>query len=240
MKAPRAKDRPADSLDELRQEYARREERLAGQDLNSLFNSGQLYMIQQRQRAMVLSLRQAGITSLAGKRILEIGCGSGGVLRELLWVGAQPLSLHGVELLDWRLREAKALTPHLPLINADGRRLPYADQSFDLVAQFTVFSSLLDEEVRRAVAAEMQRVLRPGGAIVWYDFWLNPKNPQTRGVRPAEIRALFPDCQYKFRRITLAPPVARLLAPHSWLGCYLLESLRVFNTHYLAIIRPQP
>jgi hypothetical protein len=84
----------------------------------------------------------------------------------------------------------------------------------------------------------MRRVLKPGGLLLWYDFWLNPLNRQTRGVRPSEIRALFPNCRYTFRRVTLAPPVTRWLAPHSWLSCYLLENLRVFNTHYLAIIQP--
>ena len=43
-------------------------------------------------------------------------------------------------------------------------------------------------------------------------FWLNPTNPQTRGVRPAEIRQLFPGCSFKFERITLAPPITRRLA----------------------------
>jgi len=58
------------------------------------------------------------------------------------------------------------------------------------------------------------------------------------GIRPAEIRELFPGCQIQFRKITLAPPIARKLAPVSWGLCYLLESLKIFNTHYLAAIRP--
>lgn len=229
----------ADDLDRLRTEYARREDRLAGQNVNSLLNPGQLYLIQQRQRELLSLFRREGFESLSDKRILEVGCGSGGVLRELLWIGAKPTLLNGVELLDWRLAEAKTATPNLPLVNADGRYLPYADHSFDLVLQFTVFSSILDEEVKQAIAAEMRRVVRPNGLIVWYDFWLNPKNKQTRGILPAEIRKLFSDCRCDLRRITLAPPIARRLAPLSWLGCHLLESSRIFNTHYLAAIRPR-
>lgn len=236
MSDPRA---AFDDLARLRAEYAQREQRLTGSDLHALTQPGQFYMIQQRQRALVALLRRTGFEELAAQRILEVGCGAGGVLRELLWLGAQPALLHGVELLDWRLQEAHALTPHLPLVNADARELPYPTGSFDIVAQFTVFSSILDEAVRRAVAAEMQRVLRPGGLIIWYDFWLNPQNRQTRGLRPGEVRALFPDCHCDFRRITLAPPLARRLAPHSWLACYLLEQARIFNTHFLAAIRPR-
>jgi len=67
---------------------------------------------------------------------------------------------------------------------------------------------------------------------------LNPTNPQARGIRPKEIKRLFPDCRYEFQRITLAPPITRKLASISWGLCLFLESLKIFNTHYLVAIRP--
>lgn len=219
--------------------FLRFDRRPAVDELHSPLNPGDLYIHQQRQRAVLSLLQSEGVFPLTGKRLLEVGCGSGKVLREFLWFGASHESLIGVELQDWRLKEAKSCTPHLPLINADGQRLPFPDGCFDLVIQFTVFSSVLDGDVRRQLAAEMRRVLRPDGLLLWYDFWVNPINTRTRGIPPAEVRALFPDCRLSFQRLTLAPPVARLLAPYSWLTCYLLERLRVFNTHYLASIRPE-
>jgi hypothetical protein len=45
--------------------------------------------------------------------------------------------------------------------------------------------------------------------ILRYDFRLNPTNPQTRGIRPKEIKRLFPGCAFEFHKITLAPPLAR-------------------------------
>jgi hypothetical protein len=84
------------------------------------------------------------------------------------------------------------------------------------------------------------RVTRPTGLIIWYDFWLNPANPQTRGIRPAEIRRLFPKCLLRFHKITLAPPITRRLAPFAWGLCLFLESLKIFNTHYLVEIKPDP
>ncbi|MCI0664586.1 MAG: class I SAM-dependent methyltransferase, partial [Acidobacteria bacterium] len=198
-----------------------------------------LFLIQQRQREILSLLHREGYFPLTSKRILEIGCASGGVLREFLSYGATPYLLHGAELEPCRIANAKAVTPHLPLISADGRSLPYPDSCFDMVMQFTVFSSILNEDIKRAIADEMRRVLRPGGLILWYDFWLNPINPEARGISLAEIRRLFPGCRISFRRLSLAAPLARRLAPYSWLACYLLDRLRIFNTHYLAVIRPE-
>ncbi|HUS15691.1 MAG TPA: class I SAM-dependent methyltransferase [Chloroflexia bacterium] len=222
----------------LRTEYAARERRLAHSDLYSLFNPGNLYLVQGRQRAVLQLLRREGCSTLSEKRLLEVGCGAGMVLLEFLSYGATPGRLHGVDLLDWRLADGRVRLAGVPLMQADGRSLPYEDAAFDVVMQFTMFSSILDGAVRQAAAHEMRRVLRPNGLILWYDYWLNPTNRQTRGIRPAEVRRLFPDCRTTFQRVTLAPPLARRLARRAWLLCSVLESLRVLNTHYLVAVRP--
>lgn len=221
----------------LRKEYAGRAQQVDAPDRYSLFNPAQLFMIQQRQRVILKCLQHNGFYPLKGKRILELGCGSGGVLLETLSFGAVAEGLHGVELLFDRVQIAHNALSNLPLTCADGQNLPYADHCFDISMQFTVFSSILNDEVKVNIAREMLRVTQPQGVILWYDFWLNPTNPQTRGIRPTEIRLLFPDCQFHFERITLAPPITRKLAPIAWGPCLLLESLKIFNTHYLATIR---
>jgi SAM-dependent methyltransferase len=222
----------------VRAAYDARTARLAGSANDSPFNEAYLFTIQGRQRAVLRRLRREGLWPLADKDILEVGCGAGGVLLEMLSYGSDPRRLHGTDLLVERVAAAHERLPHLPITCASGARLPYPDRSFDLVLQFTVFSSILDRAICYTVAEDMVRVLKPGGAIVWYDFWLNPLNKQTRGVRPREIREYFPGCRFTFDRITLAPPLARRLAPLSWSGARLLEKLRLFNTHYLAMIRP--
>lgn len=228
----------ADDLDRLRTEYARRSHRLAGSDRYSPFNKAHLFTIQSRQRAALSLLRQVDCYPLAGQRILELGCGDGGVLLEYLGFGAAPNNLHGLDLLPDRVRCAHARLPHLPLSIADGRHLPYPDSAFDLLLQYTVFTSILDDTVREDLARELLRLLRrPAGVILWYDYWLNPTNPHARGIRPPEIRRLFPGCEFHFRRLTLAPPLSRHLAPISWILAHLLEKLRIFNTHYLVAIR---
>jgi ubiquinone/menaquinone biosynthesis C-methylase UbiE len=196
-------------------------------------------MIQSRQRAVISLLNRHGFTHLTDHQVLEVGCGSGGVLLEYLSYGATPERLHGTDLIFGRVRGAQERLCCSLLTCADGQNLPYPGDTFDLVLQYTVFSSILDDLVKTNLAQEMLRVLhKAGGIIVWYDFWTNPINPQTRGVRKAEIRRLFPGCQFEFRRITLAPPLARLLAPFWWALAGILETLQLFNTHYLVAISP--
>jgi len=222
----------------LHEIYAERAARLAGSDLYSLGNPAHLFAIQGRQRAVLRLLRREGLWPLAGKDVLEVGCGAGAVLLEWLSYGMEPGRLHGTDLLAERVADAHRLLPHVAVTVADGGRLPYPDGSFDAVLQFTVFSSILDKALCYTVANEMRRVLKPNGLILWYEFWLNPLNKQTRGIRPGEVRSYFPNSQFSFERITLAPPLARRLVPVTWAGARLLEATRLLNTHYLAAIRP--
>jgi len=222
----------------VREVYARRAASASVGDTYSPANPAYLFAIQGRQRALLNRLAGEGLWPLADQNILEVGCGNGGVLLELLGFGADPRRLHGVDLLAERVMVARERLPHLPVSCASGTHLPYPDNTFDLVLQFTVFSSILDRGICYTVANEMVRILRPGGAIVWYDFWINPINKQTRGIRPDEIRNYFPGSRFTFDRITLAPPLARRLVPLTWAGAGLLEKLRFLNTHYLVIIRP--
>lgn len=222
----------------IREAYSGRVARMTEAGAYSPANPAYLFAIQGRQRAILSGLRREGLLPLGDKDILEVGCGSGGVLQEVLSYGADPRRLSGIDLLPERLAQTRERLPHLPVSCASGTGLPYPTNSFDLLLQFTVFSSILDRGICYTVANEMRRVLRPGGAILWYDFWINPINKQTRGIRPAEIREYFPGCRIDFDRVTLAPPLARRLVPITWFGALLLEKLRILNTHYFAIIRP--
>jgi SAM-dependent methyltransferase len=226
--------------DRLRKVYADREDRLLGNPHDSRLDAARRFMVQRRQRVMLKLLAREGLLPLGDKDVLEVGCGDGNVLRELQSLGAAAPRLHGVELLDHRLEQAMDRGPRMQWIHADAQHLPYPDDRFDLVLQFTVFTSILDDGVRQSVAAEMLRVLRPGGRILWYDFWLNPTNRQTRGIGAAEIRRLFPGCGHKLQRVTLAPPIARRLVRCSPRACSLLESARFLCSHYFVVISPGP
>lgn len=223
-------------IQKLKEVYARRQADPSVRKRYTLFEPGNLFLLQSREREILRTLRMAGMTELAEKRILDVGCGTGSELRRFLEYGALPENLYGVDLLPDRVELARRLNPALHLECLDAQQLPYDDQTFDLVLLFTVFSSVLSDSVRQAIAEEVLRVLRPGGAILWYDFWLNPTNPDTRGVSLKEIKKLFPGCRYRLKRVTLAPPLARRLVPFSYLLATLLEKIPWLCTHYLGLI----
>lgn len=216
-------------LDRIAARYARRE---AG-DRYSLLRPEVWQMWQERQRALLRLLRQRpGVP--ADWRATEVGCGAGGNLLDLLRLGLQPAHLTGIELLPERLAAARAVLPAaVRLLAGDAAAADVAPASQDLVLQSTVFSSILDDTLQQRVADAMWRWLKPGGAVVWYDFTVNnPRNPDVRGVPLARVRALFPQGRFTARRVTLAPPLARALpAAYAW-----LNTIPWLRTHRLVLI----
>ena len=207
----------------------------------SLLSPAELFMVHQRERELVRHFHRRGITAewLAGSHVLEVGCGSGTNLRRMIDFGIPATNMFGFDLLWEGLEEARVRCPHLTLAQADGTAIPFRDATFDLVLHFTVFSSLPKPETRREFAAEMRRVLRPNGLILWFDFTVNnPWNPDVKAVTPAELRTLFPDCDCAFARTVLAPPLTRVLYPRWPALCELLGRIPFLLTHYVASLRP--
>ncbi len=204
-------------------------------------NAAHVFLMQERERAALQALLRHGCLPLEGKAVLEVGCGTGRWLMDFIRWGARPEDLTGIDLLPERLAEARRLCPagvHLECGSA--AQLPWDAGAFAIVLQATMLTSVLDPQVRRQIAAEMRRVLKPGGVILWYDFHMNnPRNPNVRGIPKREIRALFPDCALHLRRVTLAAPVARWLVPRSRLVASLLGAVPLLRTHYLGVLRPR-
>lgn len=193
---------------------------------------------QARYRETLRLLTAADYHSLSNLRILDVGCGNGSMVRQFLEWGATLENLAGIELRPESVDDAYRLNPGLHIRCGSATALSWPDTSFDLVCQHTVFTSILDSVIKQQVAMEMSRVLSGGGAILWYDFmYNNPQNPNVRGVKAKEIRALFPGFKINLRRITLAPPIARRL-PERFLPILypILSALPPFCTHYLGLL----
>lgn len=190
-----------------------------------------------RQRAM---LARHGLLPLGDIEILEVGCGAGHELEKLTELGGDRARLHGIDILVRYIAEGKARAPDLDLRHGDARSLPWPDGAFDLVMCYTVFTSILDAGIRRAVAREMVRVLAPTGYILWYDFrYNNPFNPDVRKVTRDDLVWLFPDSRMYLEDVTLAPPIARVLVPLLPRLAVWAQDRRLFSTHLLGLIQPR-
>jgi ubiquinone/menaquinone biosynthesis C-methylase UbiE len=194
---------------------------------------------QGRERAVLAMLRAAGMIPLTDRRILEVGCGGGQWLVDFETWGARRANLAGIDLIEGRVRAAQArLATGADIRVGDASALPWADDTFDIVLQSMMFSSILDQGMYRSAAAEMVRVLRPGGIVLWNDMLVgNPRNPAVRRISPDEVRDLFPGLSFTSRRITVAAPLGRLFARRLPLLVVLLEEARLLNTHLLAVLR---
>jgi ubiquinone/menaquinone biosynthesis C-methylase UbiE len=220
----------------IRAVYARRRQNIPP-DRYALLNPFVLCSTHEREDAMAALFRRAHLHSLEGLRVLDVGCGRGELLRRFLSFGGSPSLLFGIDLLPEHVDAARKLAPHFEITCGSADWLPFPDAHFDLVTQFTLLTSVLDNGIRQAIADEMARVLKPGGKLLWYDFsFNNPRNPDVRGIGKAEVRRLFPGFSMDGRRITLAPPLGRTIAPRSRLLYYLLANIKPLCTHYICLM----
>lgn len=102
---------------------------------------------------------------VAGRRVLEVGCGSAPCSRWLRTAGASPVAL---DLSGAMLARAAALNRSsgltVPLVEADAQALPFADGSFDVVC--SAYGGLPFVADVEGTLREVARVLRPGGRFV--------------------------------------------------------------------------
>jgi ubiquinone/menaquinone biosynthesis C-methylase UbiE len=177
--------------------------------------------------------------TLEGARIADLGCGLGFWLARYRDWGVRASDLFAVDLDPDRIAMASEACGGCVALLADARDLPLRTACFDIVSQFTLFSSILGFENRARIAGEMMRVLRPGGLIISYDFFApNLLNRRTRPLRRSELRRLFPNSRMVVREVTLAPPLARAAVRLSTAFARSLGSIPLLKTHYVTLIEP--
>jgi SAM-dependent methyltransferase len=229
---------PHDETRAVAERYARR----GSEDRYSILRPEVWQTLQERQRVLLRLWAQLGVHDLAQRRLVEVGCGTGGNLLEMLRLGFAPQHLQGIELLPERLQTARAVLPAAVQLHlGDASITPIEPASQDIVLLSTVFSSLLDSAFQDHLAQVIWQWLRPGGAVLWYDFTVNnPSNRDVRGVPLSRLRQLFPQARVLHRRVTLAPPLARLLCRVHPALYPVFNSLPLLRTHLLAWVEKPP
>ena len=102
-----------------------------------------------------------------GENILDLGCGTGALLRAL---EAQGVTGVGVDVSGNMLDRARRHRPQSTLVQLDGPGLPFDDNSFDAVISMLSWR-YLDWD---PVLLEVARVLRPGGRLLVVDMVAKP------------------------------------------------------------------
>jgi SAM-dependent methyltransferase len=129
---------------------------------------------------------EAGLLGeVAGRRVLEVGCGSAPCAR---WLAGQGAQVVGLDLSAGMLRQAVNAAREtgicVPLVQADATRLPFGDHSFDLAC--SAFGAVPFVADSAAVMREVARVLRPGGRWVFAVNhpmrWIFPDDPGEAGL----------------------------------------------------------
>jgi ubiquinone/menaquinone biosynthesis C-methylase UbiE len=127
-----------------------------------------------RRRALALLAKAWRGRDQRGLRVLDLACGSGGFLKDLR--AAFPRArLMGLDLSPTYTVEARDRSG-VPVIQANAERLPFADASLDAVTCIYLFHEL-PPRVRPVVAAEIARVLKPGGLLAFADSVQPPDEP---------------------------------------------------------------
>ena len=127
----------------------------------------------------IAACRSAGQPDVLDVRVLDFGCGAGQLVERMSRLG---YDAHGCDIyVD------PAASDRCRKIELSPYRLPFADDSFDIVYAPYLISVVPDPV---AVAREMRRVCRPGGRIIFLNHFRSP-NPLLawieRGISPFTV-----------------------------------------------------
>ena len=195
-------------------------------------NPGNRALVAERESTLE-HLLSAWQPSSGALTLLDLGCGSS----TLLPPGLARARRIGMDLLFERVSASRATDPDQNLLCADGAQLPFQRETFDIIVMSTVLSSVRERKIRELIASECTRVLRHGGAVLWYDMRLpNPLNPSTSPLRRRTVERLFPSLEPSWASLTLLPPLARRLGPTTDRAYPALARLPFLRSHLAGLL----
>ena len=227
-----------DEMNRIREIYKARD--LGGKrNLYAWHHPYEHYFNAMKQRMISAALHFAYGGSIAELEVLDVGCGTGDFLRTLISWGGDPENLVGTDFLPDGLEQARAMSPagikwHLGEINYE------IGGAFDLVSAHTVFSSILDNDVRKSLALDMWNKIKPNGWLMVFDFRYNtPYNDNVRKVSRKELNQLWPHSKEQFIQTgLLVPPLSRRIIKNNFWFAELLTVLFPFTrTHFIYMAR---
>ena len=179
------------------------------------------------------------IDDLDNHYILDIGCGNGNLLNNLITWGANKRKLYGTEVSPcMRQRASDNLPAEVKVLQPD---LAKINQKFSIIFINTVLSSITDKDDRKKLLNDAERLLAQNGILVIFDMrYENPWNNNTCKVSLKEILRTLAHLEYVYRkRLILLPMISRVLARYKLF--FLIELISflfpILNTNHLIMFK---
>jgi SAM-dependent methyltransferase len=208
--------------------YARK-----GRDRNSLLRNPEvLYQNLAHEVAMVRAM-QSIHPNPESALVLDVGCGEGASLITFLRLGFLPGNLYGVDFQESRICQARERCPGINFQCGDATKLEYANGSFDLVLESTMFIHSVNADLSRQIAGEMLRVTKSGGHVLLCDWrYAKPGSNAHKALTQKRIAGLFGVGDETARCGVfpgpLVPPVGRFLSRRLPSAYFLVQGLLPF------------
>lgn len=195
-------------IEKIKQHYSSRDTEEKYKKYNSS-NTFSLSIVAEREKIYSKILKKKFI-NFSCLKVMEIGAGGGGNINFFNSLGVLRENIYANELMENRVDILRKKFSDIKIFPGNAIDMEF-DEEFDVVFQSTVFTSVLDDNLRKQLAEKMWNMLRPGGVILWYDFvFSNPWSDYVRKVTRHEVKVLFPySIEIAFHRVTLAPPIGR-------------------------------
>lgn len=112
-------------------------------------------------------------------KVLDLGCGTGGLSRTLADRGFSPVCVDVSAAMLEKAEKNSRREPQFQVFRSGGEGLPFGAQFDASVMRFVLHE--MSPAVRKATLAELRRVIRPGGFMIFIDF-----------VRPRDLEKIYP------------------------------------------------
>ena len=128
-------------------------------------------------------------------KLLDIGCGSGGMIEYFITKGFQSANCYGVDLSVTRISKAKQQFPEVNFICGDALDQHFTTLQFDLITSFDLYSHFTTAEQIILGLQNVYKSLAENGSFLWYDIYSKdhfkaPTNSESWGFNLQQMKEL--------------------------------------------------
>lgn len=111
------------------------------------------------------------LKNLSEIKLLDVGCGSGGMIEYFVSKGFLPANCYGVDLSASRISAAQQLLPNVNFICGDALNQQFTSFQFDFITSFDLYSHITREDQIIEGLKNVNKSLAKNGVFLWYDIY---------------------------------------------------------------------